>query len=304
MISPKDIHDQALALGWDDVGITTPEIPQEDIDAYYSWREHNYHADMHYMENDLRCYPKDLFPGAKTAIIFITYYKQPHCPFRADAGLVASYARGKKYHNIHHKRLKKFIHWLEQKSGLSNIAKGFSDSAPIIEKALAAKAGLGWIGKNTLLIHPKFGTFTLLSGVLTTLEIPAPPPTIRRPRCGSCQRCLDNCPTGALCEPYTLDARRCLSYHLIESKKKIPPEISKKNSGYIFGCDICQEVCPHNKRTPLSCQEDFDPNKGVGPYVSMNDINHWEKQPEDLFGTPLQRQGVERLKYTAKTLNL
>jgi epoxyqueuosine reductase len=299
-----EIKATALHLGWDDVGVTSASIPQEDIEAYKQWISEGLHADLAYMEKEIRCYPQDYFPGAKTAIIFVTNYKQPLQTMSPDKGLIASYARGRDYHHIHRKRLKKFIRWLEERTGHTNVAKGFSDSSPVIEKALAVKAGLGWFGKNTLLIHRRFGTFTLLSGLLTTLEIPSSSPTLnlRLPRCGVCNRCIDACPTQALISPYKLDAAKCLSYHLIESTKAIPADIQQKNPGYIFGCDICQDSCPHNVRSPLSVCQDFNPEKGQGTRLSLKDIEELEKTPEKLFGTPLQRRGVSGLKYTAGTI--
>lgn len=289
-------------MGWDDVGITPAIVPEADIKAYREWLEQDFYGDLSYMENEIRCYPEKLLPGAKTAIIFVSYYKQENQPFREDAGLIASYARGRKYHNVHHSRLKKFIRWLEEKTGKEKIAKGFSDSTPILEKALAVQAGLGWFGKNTLLIHRKFGTFTLLSGILTTLEFEESVVEMRLPRCGSCQRCIDACPTQAIISPYHLDAGKCLSYHLIESKKSLPQETSEKNPGYIFGCDICQDVCPHNMRKSPSSSADFSPENGIGAYLSLTQIEELEEKPEKLYGTPLQRRGVTGLRHTAEKL--
>ena len=293
----EELRSEAFKLGWDDIGITPAIIPQEDIQAYEEYLAKGYHGDLAYMENQIRCSPQKLFPGAKTAVIFVTYYKQEKQEFKPDAGLIASYARGRDYHHVHRKRLKKFIQWLEKRSGQKSIAKGFSDSTPILEKALAVQAGLGWFGKNTLLIHRRFGTFILLSGILTTLEFSYSQVSLRLPRCGSCQRCMDACPTKAIISPYHLDAAKCLSYHLIESKKELPEDIRKQNPGYIFGCDICQDVCPHNVRTKLSNAPDFDPNLGMGTYLTLTNIEELKNQPEELFGTPLQRRGVQGLQH-------
>lgn len=300
--SIQEIREHALYLGWDDAGITKASIPEEDIHAYKDWLSSNYQGDLHYMENTLRCSPEELLPGAKTAILFITYYKQEQKPFREDAGLIASYARGRDYHNVHRRRLKKFTQWLEKRTGKSNTTKGFSDSVPILEKALAVQAGLGWFGKNTLLIHRKFGTFTLLSGLLTTLEFPTTIANLRLPKCGECRRCLDACPTGALVAPYRLDARRCLSNHLIESKNTLPDTVIEQNPGYAFGCDICQDVCPHNVRKPLALAEEFQEEQGIGAYLDKTVLEKIESKPEVLFGTPLKRRGVKGLKHTAETL--
>lgn len=308
-ITLEEIRCKALDLGWDDVGVTEARIPNEDIAAYHAWLQEGYQAKLAYMENTMRCDPQQLFPGAQSAIIFVTYYKQDPVAFQEDSAVIASYARGRDYHHVHRKRMKQFISWLEERSGQHGIAKGFSDSSPILEKALAVKAGLGWIGKNTLLIHRRFGTFTLLAGLLTTLDLhsslsetAAAPLSVHLPRCGACTRCMDACPTQALVAPYQLDAARCLSYHLIESKEPIPLEIQSRNPGYAFGCDICQDACPHNKRKPVAEQPDFSPEKGIGAYLSMDEIEKLEQHPETLFGTPLQRRGVQGLKHTLETL--
>lgn len=295
MISLEDIQKKASELGWDDVGITSATIPEEDIAAYEQWVKKKFHAEMGYMENPIRCNPEQFFPGAKTAILFVSYYKQEKVAFQKNHGIIASYARGRDYHNVHRKRLKKFIHWLEEISGQKEIARGFSDSAPLLEKALAVKAGLGWFGKNTLLIHRKFGTFILLSGLLTSLTFEKTVEQMRLPRCGSCTRCLDACPTQALVSPYELDASKCLSYHLIESKKEIPPSIQEKNPGYLFGCDICQDVCPHNIRKQTSDSKDFSYLSGHGSSLNQTDLDLIYQNPERLHGTPLKRSGAKRL---------
>jgi len=304
MISLEAIRNKAFELGWDDVGITDASIPDADIVAYKEWIQQGLSADLSYMENQIRTDPKNLFPDAKSAIIFVSYYKQEKEPFKAGKGVIASYARGKDYHGVHRKRLKKFIAWLEEASGQKDICKSFSDSSPVLEKALAVKAGLGWFGKNTLLIHRKFGTFTLLAGLFTSLELPTTTAlNLRLPRCGTCTRCLDACPTQALITPYKLDAARCLSYHLIESKKMVPEEIVKKNPGYVFGCDICQDVCPHNVKKDFSKAEDFSPKLGLGSYLDADKLKVIQAHPEKLFGTPLQRRKTEGLAYNLNLLS-
>ncbi|MFT4551732.1 MAG: epoxyqueuosine reductase [Chlamydiales bacterium] len=303
-ISLEEIRAEALRLGWDDVGVTAAKIPEEDIAAYQRWLEQKAHADLKYMENQVRCNPSEMLASAKSAIIFVSYYRQEKLPFRNDSGLVASYARGRDYHNIHRKRLKKFIRWMEERSGQKEIARGFSDSAPVLEKALAVQAGLGWFGKNTLLIHRRFGTFILLSGLFTTLDLEHTRShlQLRIPRCGSCQKCIDACPVNAFSSPYVLDANRCLSYHLIESKNQIPEDIKKQNPGYVFGCDICQDVCPHNHRKALSTTADFSSEKGMGPYLSNDRIQEFKENPEILYGSPLNRRGAEGLDKTFSSL--
>jgi len=291
----EELKNKALEIGWDDMGVTEASVSEQDVAAYYKWLGEKRHAGMQYMENTMRCDPKSLLPGSKSAIIFISYYKQEQEKFSPTSGLIASYARGRDYHNVHRKRLKRYIRWLEERTGQTNNCKGFSDSSPIMEKALAVKAGLGWLGKNTLLIHRRFGTFTLLSGLLTTLDLPQELKPVHLPRCGSCTRCIDACPTAALTSPYNLDAARCLSYHLIESKNKLPQEIKEKNPGYVFGCDICQDACPHNMRKPLSESREFSPEAGIGTYLTLEKLAQAADDPAYFYGTPLQRRGHKGL---------
>ncbi len=304
MLSLDEIKEKALALGFDDAGITSATIPLNDIKAYEEWLNVKWHGDLAYMENQSRCHPEHILPGAKSAIIFISYYKQPKVDFNKNSGIVASYARGRDYHHVHRKRLKKFIAWLEERTGQKGIAKGFSDSTPVLEKALAVQAGLGWFGKNILHINRRFGTFTLLSGLFTTLELNNPVMNLSLAKCGSCQRCIDACPTRAIVAPYKVNATLCLSYHLIESKKEIPINIQEQNPGYIFGCDICQDVCPHNARKQNSKTADFDESSGIGSFINQERLKELESNPELLFGTPLQRRKVDGLQRTALSLNL
>lgn len=304
LLSYDAIIEKGIELGWDDVGITSAEIPQEDRAAYEDWIKRGYQGELGYMEKSMRCWPKKLLPEAKSIIIFISNYKKETRPFLENKGLVASYARGRDYHNVHWRRCRRFIRWLEEVSGEKDIARGFSDSKPIMERALAAKAGLGWFGKNNMLIHRKFGTFTLLSGVITTLDLPtAPLPKIHFPRCGTCTLCLEACPVSALTEPYKLDAAKCLSYHLIESKTTPPKSIQKDNPGYGFGCDICQDVCPHNVRSPLSTADEWQESSGIGAYLDEDTLQEINKDPERLHGTALKRRGYQGLLENLYSLN-
>lgn len=301
-ISFAEIHEAALRSGFHDCGVCDPEIPKEDADAYDTWLKEGLNAHLAYMENRVRLDPQSLFPDLKSVIMFVTHYKQEKLPFEEGKGLIASYARGRDYHHIHKKQLKEFIGWLEKRTGKESIARGFSDSFPLLEKALAAKAGLGFFGKNTLLIHPKFGTFVLISGILTSIDLPRSAAKARLPRCGSCTKCLDACPTSALISPYRLDAAKCLSSLLIESKGALESPEKVHNPGYIFGCDICQDVCPHNVRKPLSLHMEFSEEKGQGAYITRERLEVLLKMPEELYGSPLNRRGALGLKANAETL--
>lgn len=295
----ETIRAQAISLGWQDCGITTPYLPERDRLRYLEWLREGKQGNLQYMENVLRENPTDWFPGAKSIIMFLSYYKQKKVSF--EQPVVASYARGRDYHNVHRKRLKKMVQWLEETSQQQDIARPFSDSSPILEKVFAVQSGLGWIGKNTLLIHRKYGTFTLLSGIITRLALPTHPPVQELNRCGTCERCLEACPTQAL-TPFSLDARRCISYHLIESKNAIPEFVQKNNPGYVFGCDLCQDACPHNWNKPESNSLEFSPSQGIGAQVSKERFQTIKRTPERLFGTPLQRRKVAGLERTLDSL--
>lgn len=296
------LREKILALGWQDAAVTTATVSEANIAAYRAWLHAGHHGHLAYMENQMRCFPKEFFPGAQSAILCVSYYRGETLPFREDAGLIASYARGKDYHHVHRKRLKALIQWMEEKTGMQEIAKPFSDSAPVLEKALAVQAGLGWFGKNTLLIHRRFGTFILLSGIMTSLRFSDTKEELQLPRCGSCKRCLDACPTSALIDPYTLDARKCLSYHLIESKEEIPEWVRKANPGYAFGCDICQDACPHNWKKPVTETVEFLPSSGIGAYLTEERMGEIEQDPTLLFGTPLQRRKAVGLRRNLESL--
>lgn len=293
-----EIAAQSKELGFDDFAVTAAQISQENIEDYLTWARGGKAADMDYMLREERCDPQHLLPGAKSAILFVSYYKKEKQEFIKGKGLLASYARSPTYQNVHRKRLRKFRQWFEERTGAQS--KAFSDTSPIMEKALAVQAGLGWFGKNTLVIHRKFGTFFFLSGCLTTYELPHTL-KLREARCGSCTRCIDHCPTSAL-SPYELDARRCLSYHTIESKKAIPQDIQEKNPGYVFGCDICQDVCPHNVRKKPSQSPVFGEENSRPAHLSYEELLATE--PEALYGTPLQRKKKEGLLNTLASLQI
>jgi epoxyqueuosine reductase len=295
------LKDKAFEVGYDDLGYCDPIIPDKDIQSYEKWLKEKKHADLSYMENTVRCFPKDLLPGVQSIVIFLTFYKQKTLPFKKDKGLIASYARAKDYHNVHRSRLKKIIKALKEEHP-SLEARSFSDSFPILERALAVKAGLGWLGKNNMLIHPKLGTFTLISGILLSLPIHSSTPKKREdwgvhfPRCGTCRLCQDACPVGALDTAYSLDTNKCLSYHLIESKKAVPKEIQKQNPGYAFGCDLCQDSCPHNIKPPNRTPKDFEFETKTINYIDEDLLKTAEEKPEALFSRPLRRAGAQRLR--------
>ncbi|QJR37931.1 tRNA epoxyqueuosine(34) reductase QueG [Gemmatimonas groenlandica] len=239
---------QAFGLGFDLVGITTlgPPATRERFDA---WLDAGYHGEMGYLDGDggeLRRDSRRPHAGATHAIVLATQYGG-----REPSGPVARYARGDDYHELLRERTRSLHDWLEAELGRSVNARPYVDSGPVLERDLAQRAGLGWFGKNTMLINPKAGSFFFLSSLFVELgpdvrlEVDDP---FEADRCGSCTRCLDACPTQAFAGPRVLDATKCISYLTIELRGAIPEGLREAIGGLLYGCDICQEVCPWNHK--------------------------------------------------------
>jgi epoxyqueuosine reductase len=225
---------------------------------------------MKYLEDQRRCDPLSLMPGLRSVIVCALNYNVP-VPRSVDAlqsegaearGWISRYAWGRDYHEVLQAKLQKLASSLSERFAEPHEARIYSDTGPLHERVFAKHAGLGWLGKNTLLLNAKLGSWFFLGVILTTLDIPptlgpaeGPPPDL----CGSCTKCIDACPTGALVEPYVMDARLCISYLTIELRGGIPEEIREPMGRHVFGCDICQDVCPWNRRAPVTRAEEFQP---------------------------------------------
>ncbi|MEM9373859.1 MAG: tRNA epoxyqueuosine(34) reductase QueG [Planctomycetota bacterium] len=220
-----------------------------------AWLAEGKHGEMGYLEEhaELRADPAKVLEGAKSAILVADLYASRDdnvdTPLEPGEGRIARYCRGRDYHTILKKRLMKLADALRAEQPTADF-RVFTDTAPVMERELAARAGLGWVGKHTLVIHPKVGSYFLLGGILTSLDLTPPASqTVVTDHCGSCTRCIDACPTDAI-TPYSVDARRCISYLTIEHRSPIDPALEAKIGSWIFGCDICQEACPHNSSRP------------------------------------------------------
>jgi epoxyqueuosine reductase len=237
------IKEHARQLGFDPVGIT-PLGPVESFAAFRDWLDKGYAGEMAYLDRgaEKRQDTSRPVPGARTAIVVALDYGG-----RQPAGSIARYARGDDYHDIMLDRLRTLHTWLEHDCGHSVSGKAYVDTGPILERDLARRAGLGWIGKNTMLINPERGSFFFLGALLVDLELTADAP-FEADRCGTCTRCLDACPTEAFVAPRVMDARRCISYLTIEHRSEIAPELQPLVGELVYGCDICQDVCPWNVR--------------------------------------------------------
>lgn len=283
---------KAETLGFDLFGVTDCRQP-EQWETYRLWLEAGHHGEMHYLENHLplKADPRTLLPEAQSIVVVACNYYAPELP--QAAGKVARYARGDDYHGFMKAMLERLGEALAAEAP-GTLWRAFVDSGPLLERNLAQRAGLGWQGKNTCLIAPGKGSWFLLGCLLTSAEL-APDRPFDRFQCGSCTRCLDACPTGALLEPGVLDARRCLAYWNIEQRESMPETIRAQSGDWLFGCDICQEVCPWNQRfaTPASRPE-FYPRSwiesaSVGELLALS--------PHDFELRIAPRSPVKRPKY-------
>ena len=270
---------QAYRLGFDLVGMV-PATRATTADRYRAWLDHGFHGEMSYLSRpdavaqreDLAC----LQPGVRTVLVVAANYHTlpPSAEPRDDPvrGLVARYAWGIDYHDVLVPRLRQLGLWLEAEIGERVAHHAYVDSGPILERELAARAGLGFIGRNTHLIHPRLGSWLFLGELMLAVDLPSVRPGLpvaATGTCGRCTRCLDACPTGALVAPYLLDARRCISYLTIELRGPIPRELRPLLGNRIFGCDICQDVCPWNRRFARPTAEPaFQPRpEAIAPHL-------------------------------------
>jgi epoxyqueuosine reductase len=245
------LKEQALALGFDAVGICAAR-PSSYAGFYARWVEAGYAGKMDYLARriDERRDPRSLLPGCRSVVVVgLNSFLPSEGPPAPGHGFIARYARRVDYHGIMKQRLLALLGWLASQTGQTpaSLGRAYVDTGPLLERELAVQAGLGWIGSNCSLISPRFGSWLLLGELLLEIELEPDDPH-PEPRCGTCTRCLDVCPTGALVEPRLLDARRCLAYLTIELKGAIPEDLRPLLGTTIFGCDLCQEVCPWNQR--------------------------------------------------------
>ena len=270
-----------------------------DLPFFFSWLERGYHAALSYMTGtraEIRGDLESLLPGTRSVICLALNYNTP-LPYstslpEATRAWISRYAWGDDYHQVFREKLESFVTLLQQRMPSSFQARIAVDTSPVLERALARHTGVGWLGKNTCLINQKLGSWLFLGEVLTTLELE--PDAAAVDRCGTCTRCLDACPTGALLEPRVLDSRLCISYWTIEDRGSIPVEMRSSLGRHVFGCDICQDVCPWNRprnnRAPATQEEAFLPRTGLfnPPLEELARIS--EEQFRQLFrGSPIRR---------------
>jgi epoxyqueuosine reductase len=296
----QQIKDKALEIGFSACGITSVEpLPPERENIFRQWLQNGLHADMHYLQRNLdkRMRPQLLLEGVKSIILVLLNYHNPmYHKEKRSSYTVAEYALGCDYHLVMKNKLRElsdFIQTCVQDSQCRN----FVDTAPVLEKYLAYKAGLGAIGKNTLLLTPK-GSYFFIGEIYTTLSLQYDIP-FSQTYCRECEQCLKACPVKALEKPYCLNTNKCLSYHTIENKNDIPKEIQTKTGKQIYGCDICQQVCPCNKEAESAKIKEFS----IKPEFLQWDDFAWENMDEDTFekvfaDSVLYRIGYKKLMQT------
>jgi epoxyqueuosine reductase len=294
------VKSTAASLGFDYCGISKAEKLDEDARRLESWLNKGLHGKMSYMENyfDLRTDPTKLVPGAKSVITLLLNYF-PSEKQKEDAPKISKYAYGNDYHEVIKGKLKAFLQLLKENIGEIN-GRGFTDSAPVLEKTWAEKSGLGWIGKNGNLITKNSGSFFFIATLITDLELETDNPFIKD-YCGSCTKCIDSCPTDAILPDKVIDGSKCISYFTIELKDMlIPDEMKGKFENRMFGCDICQDVCPWNRFSKPTNEISFTP---------MNEIlnfskNDWEEITEESFKIIFKKSPLKRSKFEGIKRNL
>lgn len=290
----------ARELGFISIGFSEAKKLDEEARKLENWLNQGSHGEMKYMENyfDLRTDPRKLVDGAKSVISLSYNYYNPPEQSGQDAPRISMYALGRDYHKVIKKKLKNFIQQANKEIGEFH-GRAFVDSAPVMERDWAVRSGLGWMGKNTLLIHPKKGSYYFLAEIICDLEFEYDHPM--KDHCGTCTRCIDACPTDAFSENgYQLDAKKCISYLTIELKTKIPEVFKGQMANYIFGCDICQQVCPWNKFSVPHQEPDFHPKKEL---LDMKKSD-WIDLTEEVFDRLFQGSAVKRTKFDGLKRNI
>lgn len=287
---------EAQKLGFFQCGIAKAEFLEPETKKLEEWLGKGLHGKMSYMERhfDLRTDPRNLVPGAQSVVSFAYNYFPGNDPNQGSSIKISRYAQGRDYHKVIRKKLKQLLKSLEGEVGEFQ-ARVFVDSGPVMEKAWAERAGIGWSGKHTNLISRQSGSYFFLAEMICDLDLE--PDGVGKDYCGSCTRCLDACPTDALFQPYKIDASKCISYLTIELKEVIPEEFRGKMENWAFGCDICQEVCPWNRFSTMHHEPDFLPDSSRNA-LSAED---WEHMNEELFkklfaGSALMRTGLKGMK--------
>jgi epoxyqueuosine reductase len=290
----------AAGLGFDYCGIAKAQLLNDDARRLEKWLSKCMHGSMQYMENhfDLRIDPSKLVPGARSVItLLLNYFPSQQQPPQAPK--ISKYAYGNDYHEVIRSKLKIFLKLIKEQVGEVN-GRGFVDSAPVLERSWAQKAGIGWIGKNGNLINKKSGSFFFIATLITDMELDYDDEFVKD-YCGICTRCIDSCPTEAILPDRVIDGSKCISYFTIELKDAlIPGEMKGKFDNWMFGCDVCQDVCPWNRFSKSTAETSFNPYPEILNFTK----NDWEELTEESFKTIFKDSPIKRTKFDGIKRNL
>jgi epoxyqueuosine reductase len=292
------IKAESKRLGFLSCGISKAGFLEEEAPRLENWLNQNRHGEMKYMENhfDKRLNPVLLVDGAKSVISLLLNYF-PSEVQNADSYKISKYAYGQDYHYVIKEKLKELLHTIQSEIGEVS-GRAFVDSAPVLDKAWAAKSGLGWIGKNNNLLTKNVGSFYFIAELIVDLELEYDHATTDH--CGTCTACIDACPTEAIVAPYIVDGSKCISYFTIELKENIPQEMKGKLDDWMFGCDVCQDVCPWNRFSKAHSEPLFSPN----PEILSFSKKDWEEITEETFKKVFKNSAVKRTKLEGLKRNI
>ena len=299
------IRRQALELGFSKVGIVPAEALTDEESRLREWLAHGFHGEMKWMERDpaQRADPRRLFPGARSVVVVaLNYFTAPQHQNKSLTGKVSRYAWGDDYHDVMREKLRQLFRLIREHCPEAE-GKVCVDIQPMMDKAWAARAGLGWIGKHTNLITEEYGSWVFIGELLLNLDLEFDAREIAD-QCGSCTLCIDACPTGAIVEPYLLDSNRCISHATIESRlPEIDAEVAAHSDGWLYGCDICQDVCPWNQMTPETNEDRFEPRAGNvdAPLPMILELTP-ETFADRFRRSPMKRAKLSGLQRNARTL--
>ncbi len=293
------IKSEAKRLGFDFVGISKADFLEEEAPRLENWLNKNMHGQMSYMQNhfDKRLDPRILVPGAKSVVSLLLNYYPSQKQVDNTAPKISKYAYGTDYHDVIKDKLNQLLQFIKDTIGDVD-GRVFVDSAPVLDKAWAKKSGLGWIGKNSNLINKQSGSFFFIAELIIDLELEADGPI--KDYCGTCTKCIDACPTEAIVSPQIVDGSKCISYYTIELKEAIPADVKGKFDNWMFGCDVCQDVCPWNRFSKPHQEPQFNPSNGL---LEMTK-NDWLDLTEETFKKVFKDSAVKRTKYNGLTRNI
>lgn len=292
------IKTEAKRLGFLSCGISKAEFLEEEAPRLEKWLNKNMHGEMGYMENhfDKRLDPTKLVEGSRSVISLLLNYF-PEKEQNPESYKISKYAYGTDYHFVIKDKLKSLLNFMQDEIGEVH-GRAFVDSAPVLDKAWAAKSGLGWIGKHSNLLTQQVGSFYFVAELIVDLDLEYDTPVTDH--CGTCTACIDACPTEAIVQPYVVDGSKCISYLTIELRKEIPSEFQGKLDDWMFGCDVCQDVCPWNRFSKSHSEPLFDPH----PELLSFSKKDWEEITEDVFKKIFKKSAVKRTKLSGLQRNI